>query len=502
MTGRHRARAARRRAGLDLGTLPRRSAAQAGPLALVAVLVALVVALAAAVPRAVARVSDEAVRTAVARAGTDADLVVTTTTAFPETGQGYDGSAELSRQAAEQIGTGLTALLGDVLRAPVVSTASAPLALAVAPGDPGATSGETAVRLVWTPTQGAVVWVSGEEPAGPPERVVDPDDATAGGAAAGGSGTDGAAEGQAGSVEPEPVQVALSEAVADALGATTGDPLHLTAADGGPVEALVSGVFRPVDPGATTWHDVPDVLDPRVSRTGPATTTAAAALLSDASLAAAVAEVGPRDVQRTVRVAFEPGRVGADAADRVLAALPAVQASPGTIGWGAAGGSLHSSAVGVLRAATEELAAARAAATALVLGGVAVGALLLVLTAGLLARRRSGDLVTRRARGATLPALAVELGAEAVVAVGLGAAAGLLVAGAVVPGPVPAAAVLALAGVAALALPTAALRLAHGVADPGRRRPGGRADARARRLAAELALVALAAGAVVALRAG
>ncbi|WP_187365135.1 FtsX-like permease family protein [Cellulosimicrobium cellulans] len=474
MTGRHRVRGARRRPGVDLSTLPRRAAAQPGPLVLVAVLVALVVALVAAVPRAVARVSDAAVQAAVARAGADTDLVLTTTTAFTETGQGYDGSAELAREAADAVASGLALRLGPVLRPPVVSTTSTPLALPAGSADPGAARGETSLRLVWTPADDAVEWTSGGEPAGP-----------------------GTASTSA------PVQVGLAEDVAGALGASAGDPLHLAAGDGTPVEALVSGVFRPADPDAATWHDLPDVLEPRVSRVGPATVTTAAALLSDDSLAAAVAAVGPREVQRTVRVAFEPGRVGAAAAERVLGELPAVQASPGTVGWGAAGGALHSSAVGVLRAAVAELAAARAAATALVVGGAAVGALLLVLVAGLLARRRTGELATRRSRGATLPALAAELAAEAVVVVGLGVAAGLGLAAAVVPGRVPVAAVLVVAAVAVPALPAAALRVARGDADPARGRAhGGVRDAGARRLAAELALVALAAGAVVVLRSG
>jgi putative ABC transport system permease protein len=474
VTGRHRVRGARRRAGVDLSTLPRRAAAQPGPLVLVAVLVALVVALVAAVPRAVARVSDAAVQAAVARAGADTDLVLTTTTAFTETGQGYDGSAELAREAADAVASGLAQRLGPVLRPPVVSTTSTPLALPARSADPGAARGETSLRLVWTPADDAVEWTSGGEPAG--------------------TGT---------ASTSAPVQVGLAEDVAGALGASAGDPLHLTAGDGTPVEALVSGVFRPADPDAATWHDLPDVLEPRVSRVGPATVTTAAALLSDDSLAAAVAAVGPREVQRTVRVAFEPGRVGAAAAERVLAELPAVQASPGTVGWGAAGGALHSSAVGVLRAAVAELAAARAAATALVVGGAAVGALLLVLVAGLLARRRTGELATRRSRGATLPALAAELAAEAVVVVGVGVAAGLGLAAAVVPGRVPVAAVLVVAAVAVPALPAAALRVARGDADPARGRAhGGVRDAGARRMAAELALVALAAGAVVVLRSG
>lgn len=495
MTARHRSRAARRRPGVDLGTLPRRSAAQAGPLVLVAVLVALVVALAAAVPRAVARVSDAAVQAAVERAGTDTDLVLTSTTAFTESGRGYDGVAEVSREAAEDIRTGLLSRLGPVLRPPVVSTSSTPLSLAVDAAE-GAPRGETDLRLVWTPSEDAVTWVSGAAPQGPPPAApvdlegLDDDLALL------------PAE-PAEPAEPEPVQVGLSDAVARAIGATTGDPLHLAAADGSPVAALVSGVFRPADPDAAAWRDVPDLLDPRVARVGPATSTAVAALLSDDSLGAALEAVGPRDVQRTVRVAFDPAQVGAADGERVLAELPRLQASPGTIGWGAAGASLHSSAVGVLRTASAELAATRAAATALVVGGVVVGALLLVLTAGLLARRRAGELATRRTRGATLPALAVELGAEAVLVVGAGVAAGLLLAGAVVPGPVPVAAVVVVAAVAAPALPLSALRLAHGAVDPGRERArGGVLEAGARRVAAEIALVALAAGSVVARRSG
>ncbi|GIG35006.1 FtsX-like permease family protein [Cellulomonas pakistanensis] len=495
MTGRHRTRAGRRRAGVDLATLPRRSAAQAGPLALVAVLVALVVALAAVVPRAVARVSDDAVRTAVARAGAAGDLVLTTTTAFTETGRGYDGVAEVSRDAAADVATGLDARLGAVLRPPVVSTATSPLALAVGAAA-GAPRGETDLRLVWTPAEGAVAWVSGGEPQFPPAPDLDGD-----------AGDLVLLPAEPGPVAP--VQVALSEPVARAVGASTGDALHLAAADGSPVEAMVSGVFRPLDPGASAWHDAPDLLEPRVSRVGPATSTLAAALLSDASLAAAVEAVGPRDVRRTVRVPFAPAGFGAADAGRVLAELPRLQASPGTIGWGAQGGSLHSGAVGVLRGAVAELASARAAATALAVGGVAVGALLLVLTAGLLAQRRTGELAARRTRGATLPALAAELGTEAVLVVGAGVVAGLLLAGAVVPGPVPVAAVLAVAGVAVLALPLAAVRRARGAVDPGGARArgaagvrGGLRDVGARRVAAEVALVALAAGAVVALRAG
>ncbi|WP_454048619.1 FtsX-like permease family protein [Cellulomonas sp. Marseille-Q8402] len=477
MSARHRSRPARRRSTADLGTLPRRSAAQAGPLVLVAVLVALVVALASAVPRAVARVADDAVHAAVERAGTDADVVVTTRSGFvlSESGHDPDPAAGVVA-AADDVAAGLRTRLGDVLRPYAAATTTPPLELAVDTPTPG----ETTVRLVWTHDGDQVEWTSGAEPGGPSFDVATDRDP-----------------------EPEPVQVGLSEEVARSLGAATGDVLQAAAADGSAVDLRVSGLFRPVDPEAAHWRDVDDLLRPRVATVGPATSTRVAALLSDASLATALVFLDPGGVQRTVRLAFDPGAVGVAEADRVLAELPAAQASPAQIGWGAAGAALHSSAAGVLRGALADLAAARAASAALVAGAVAVGALLLVLTSGLLARRRAAELATRRTRGASSPGTAVELGVEALVVVAAGTGAGLLLAGAVVPGPVPLGTVLVVGTAAVLALVVAALRTAHprtGGADPGGARPrGGVRDVRGRRLAAELTLLALAGAAAVTL---
>jgi putative ABC transport system permease protein len=488
VSARHRTRPARRRPTVDLGTLPRRALAQAGPLLLVAVLVALVTAPAAAVPRAVAQVADSAVQAAVARAGTDADVVVTVAGAYPA-GRSYDPDAAQGEiAAADSIGEGLAALLGDVVRPPVAVTASVPLAAApVRP--PAGTPGELSLRVAWTHGDVPVEWVAGTEPAGRADAApVDPD----------------AEEGTAGppaEEEPEPVQVGLSEAVAETLGAVPGDALHAARDDGSAVDLTVTGLFRAVDPDAAGWQDAADLLEPKVATIGSSTSTQVAALLSDASLPAALLAIDPRKVQRTVRTGFVPEAVGTAAADRVLTALPRAQAAPATIGWGASGGALHSSAPGVLREALADLAAARAAATALMVGLVAVGTLLLVLTAGLLARRRSAELATRRTRGASLPALVVELTLEAVVVAGAGVAAGWYLGGLAVPGPTPVPLVAAIAGVAVLALVTAALGPVRREADPVRSRPRGAVvDARSRRLAAEVALLALAVAAAVTLR--
>jgi putative ABC transport system permease protein len=501
VSARHRTRPARRRPTVDLGTLPRRALAQAGPLLLVAVLVALVTAPASAVPRAVARVADDAVRAAVARAGTDADVVVTVGGGYPAE-RSYDPDAAQAEIAgADSIEDGLRTLLGDVVRPPVAVTASVPFAVAPV-GPASGTPGELSLRLAWVRGDVPVEWVAGTEPAGWADAEPADPDAPDSDVDAGNPGVpdpDEAAPEPAD--DPEPVQVGLSEAVARALGASAGDPLQAAADDGSVIDLTVTGVFRAVDPDAAGWHDATDLLEPKVATIGPSTSTQVAAMLSDASLPAALLVVDPRQVQRTVRTGFEPEAVGTVAADRVLAALPRAQAAPATVGWGASGGALHSSAPGVLREALADLAAARAAATALMVGLVAVGTLLLVLTAGLLARRRASELATRRTRGASLPALVVELALEAVVVAGLGAAAGWWVAGLAVPGPAPVPVVVAIAGVAVAALVTAALGPVRREADPVRARPRGAVvDARGRRLAAEVALLALAVAAAVTLR--
>ncbi|WP_282944201.1 FtsX-like permease family protein [Cellulomonas endometrii] len=495
MTGRHRRRPASGArgpvSGLDLATLPRRAAAHAGPLALVAVLVAIATALGSAAPRAVTRVADDAVASAVERAGTRADVVVTAATGYEDTASATNPDAAAdATTAASQLEAGLRARLGDVLAPPVAVTASVPLALS-GPSTPGAAAtGSTTVRLAWAHGAGDVRWTAGTAPQ-------DEDDA---------------------------VQVGLSEAVAEAVDAGPGSTLLVSDADGRTVTLAVSGVFRAPEPDDPRWTDLGDLLSPRTAVVGPATSTAVAALLSDASLPGALAALDPRTVVRTVRFAPLPARIGTTEARLALRELPAVQAAPAVLGYAAARASVHTDLDGTLAAALAAVDDARDATAGLVIGAATVTALLLALTAGLLARRRTDDLAARRTRGATLPALTVEHTVEAVVVAAAGGVAGVLLAHVVVPGPVVLAQVLPVAAVAAVALPVAVLHRARSAADPVPRREddvgrahggrggggrgrgadaggGGPRDGRgARRAAAELALVALAAGALVALR--
>ncbi|VTR77449.1 FtsX-like permease family protein [Cellulomonas hominis] len=460
--------------GLDLVTLPHRAAAHAGPLALVAVLVAIATALGSAAPRGVARVADDAVASAVERAGSRADVVVTAATGYEDTASATNpDAASDAATAASQLEAGLHARLGDVLAPPVAVTASVPLALS-GPSTSGATAtGSTTVRLAWAHGAGDVRWTAGTAPQ-------DQDDA---------------------------VQVGLSEAVAEALDAGAGSTLLASDADGRTVTLAVSGVFRAPEPDDPRWTDLRDLLAPTTAVVGPATSTAVAALLSDASLPGALAALDPRTVVRTVRFAPVPARIGTAEARLALSELPAVQAAPVVLGYAAARASVHTDLDGTLAAALADVDDARDATAGLVIGTATVTALLLALTAGLLARRRTDDLAARRTRGATLPALTVEHTVEAVVVAVVGGVAGVLVARLLVPGPLVLTQALPVAAVAAVTLPVAVLHRVRSAADPVPRRSddgsaggGPRDGSGARRTAAELALVVLAAGALVALR--
>lgn len=462
MTGRHRARrgaggtwsrdAARRRTpGTDLHTLPRRSRAQAGPLVLLALLVAVGTALAAAAPRAVSRVEDQAVRTAVEDAGRDTDLVLSGPVGYEGSDGGLDREpAGTAGEVAAAVRTAALTTFGPVLGEPLTTEVSRALRLREVAGErttdaPAPATGETSVRLAWQ-AGAEVEWVSGRSPEHAP----------------GG--------------DPE---VGVSQDTAAALGAAPGAALVLSGADGADLTLQVTGVFRPAgaaERASSRWVDAPEVLRPRVTRQGPATTTQVAALLSDTSLRDGLEAVGPRDVQRVVRIPVTAGALSAERADRLLAELPAVQAAPAALGQAASSSSLFTGLDDVLQRVRADVDEARAQSLAL---GVAVGAgtsALLVLAAHVLARRREPDLVLRRARGSALPATLVELGAEAVLVAAVGAAAGVALAAVVVPGPLGAAALVP-AAVAVLASPVAGLLVARAAGDPPRDATGA-ADGR------------------------
>ena len=442
------------------------------PLLVAVAVVALTAFLTVVTPRLADRTADQAVHDAVARAGPAADTTITVPFEDLDRTEPFtDPAGETTRVLPELTGA-LPPELGPVVADPVAAVLTRALPLTL---PPASRLPVTQVRLAWLWRNGGpeVSWVAGSAP--------------------GATAADGTA-----------VQVALSEDVAAALAVRAGD--HLTAqGSAGPTDLTVTGVFRAADPGDRTWAGEPRLLRPRTTGTGPAARADVAALLSDASLPAARSTVDVDEVTRTVSFAATPDRLDAAGIDPVVAALTRLRTAPPVVP-GVHGVRVDSRLGTVLLDTQDQVRAAQAQAPVLLTGVVAAAALVLLLSGQLLAERRRPVLATVRARGASLPATAAELLLESAVVAASGAGLAVLLAQLVVPGPVPVPQLAAVVAVAVLAGPSlgvvAAARATGGRRVPAdrRRRRALRRDRQLRRVAVEVAVVVLAAGAFAALR--
>lgn len=439
---------------------------------------ALATALAVVVPAAVAATADDAVRAQVAGAGTGADTVVTAP--FPEdltgTVRRAAGAAADTRALAAGVAGRLPGALAAAVGTPVAVATTRDLTLTL-PAPVAVQLGPTEARLTWVARDGgaAVTWTAGTAPA----------TAT----------TDGQ------------VQAGLAAPAAAALGVGPGDRLAALTPDGRPVEVVLSGVFTPDDPADPAWARTPRLLEPATRGAGGARRTALSLLLGDASLPDAGVAAGP--LVRTVTFPARPAGLTAPGADAVARAVTEVRAAPVVLGVSPLP-RVDSRLADLLDDATATLAAARAQAAVLVAAVGLATALVLLLAAAALVGRRGRVLGLSRARGGSLPGLGTALLAEGAVLTVVGVGTGLLVGVLLAPGPVPwgtaPAGVLPAALTGLLALPVLGLRAADAVTG-GRRVPldtrartRARREARLRRAAADLALLLLAAGAVLALR--
>ncbi|QIG41575.1 ABC transporter permease [Nocardioides anomalus] len=450
-----------------------------GLLLLTALVVALTSALLAAVAPLSQRTADDAIAATVRDAGTRGTVVATAA-------RGYDDPTQVRRDpgSATEVAQNVTYarnLMSDDLAAavrPGVATVSTP-ALHLLDAGPG-----RYLRLVYVDPPGDapldVTWTSG----GPPQASVGADRADA-------------------KVPPGtqwPVQVGLSEAVAQALGLAAGDPLPAEDSKNRPVSVVVSGIYRAADPSDEPWAPFPELLQPSVGVTENTPRTAGAALVSadslpDLRLAAPSDEI----VQRVVFVP-RPERMHYDDLDVLEQSVAKLQASAGS------GGAFSwDSQLGlVLEDGAARVHSARGQAAVLLLGLLAAALLVLVLAAQLLVARRSGPVASARERGATVLGIAAELFVESLAVAVLGAAVGVL-AVRLALGDVGWLWVLPVVVVAALAAPAQGALRAAAVTDV-RRVPANRSALRTaararrlRRLLVEGAVVAVAALSWVAL---
>jgi putative ABC transport system permease protein len=461
----------------------RRARADAGLLALSAVLLAVTVALALLAPRVLLRSADDAVHEVVAAAGHDADFVVEPgQAAGDDSGTGSTDStddADELQNDADVIGQNFRTALGDVLE-PAVSSIAGTSALATAT-DAEDDAHSISTRLAYvtdgTSTTPPVRWVEGTAPGS--ERAVRP--------------------------AVHEVQVGLVRTAAQKLGIDVGTVLTVHMSARGTTEVVVSGLYTPDDPSAAVWADFPDLLAASPPAENARTEGSVGLLLTADSLADAERWYFDQDFTTDFRFVVRPDAIDSGSTQTVERSIRRVFAQPHVLTqWMVAAPTVRSTLADVLAANDARQSAADAQSSVLVVGLAGVGALALVLAARLLAARRRTFLLAERARGASTASVALRAAVEsvplAVVATGVGALAAWLI--------LPDArgswtAAAAVAVVAALAPPIAATALVHR-AWSGRRLPANRAERerilgrqRARRVTIELTLVLVAVAALV-----
>ncbi|WP_149202192.1 FtsX-like permease family protein [Actinotalea subterranea] len=483
---RHRrpGRARRRRLGLHLAGVPRQSRTDLGLLATTLAVVLLTIALADATPRFLTRTADDAIRIAVAEARPSTDLSVDAP--FEEdfyVDRVLSAGARASViEVAGRVDAALPPVVARVVGPPVVTVRSVPLTIALPDGTPGAT---VRVAHTWSADASGVTWVEGAAPA----ATVTVEDVAADPGA-----------------PSWPVEVGVSEAVATLLDVGPGDTIGAQDDSRQDVPLTVSGVFRAVDPDDAVWSRVPEMLEPHQYGSGPAQRTEAAVYLSAESLPAARVTLEPAQVTRTLTFPVDPSAVDLATLDELAASVAAAEAAPSSLDVAGPHPSVRTQLDRVLVETDARIDAAGSQASVLLAGVVAAGALVLVLTAELLTRRRAVALARSRARGASLAAIGVQLTVESATVATLGAALGLLLASVVAPGPVAWPWPVPSLAVAAVAPPLLGMRAAA-LATGGRRVPADRHQRRlaararvVRRVALEASLVLVAVAALLTLR--
>jgi len=477
-------RVARRRASTDRGLL-------LGAL----VLVVVTSFLALSGPRLVGAAADEGARGAVRDAGARADVVADLGSTFRPGGKisRDDQAATKLRNAARDMRARLPHELASVTGEPLASVRSERVTLRSA-------DASAVARFAWisSATGAGVTWVEGGVPQASPER--EPSATTTGAATA------------ADDVPAAPlirlVEVGLTRAVADVIGAHVGDHLTLKGPTRGLVEAVVSGIYLPVDGAAPLWATVTGLLEPTAFGTRGVLLPSVGLLLSDESLPDLSLALQPGAITTSYRFPADPGSLRAADVDQVRAHLNAMIANPTPLT--VAGSStpvLKTDLDAVLGDFQARLRGAQSQASVLLVGLVTVGAIALLLSARLVVGRRQSLLAGERARGSSVAGVALRLALESVPLALTGFGLGWL--GSWLtdrdapwtwwPG-------IAVGLVAALAVPVAGARMASR-SWTGERVPANRKDRdrlrgrhRARRTVLELAIVALALGATSAAR--
>lgn len=371
-----------------------------GLLVLTGLVVALVAALVAAVWPLTVRTADEAVAESVRDAGPGASVVATLPQPLFRGDRRRDpGAVERFVLDAKFTRNEIPEGLASVVRPGVASLVSPSLTV-TGPG-PGRD-----LRLVYvtSPTEPpAVTWVAGGAPgssAGPGEDgiVLSPED------------------------PPWPVQVGLSERVAQALDLRPGARVAAQDQYGQAVDVLVSGIYSADDPDDPAWTVARELLSPAVVSSNSVERTSGAALVSPEALPDLRIAVPSDELTQRITFLPDPEEVQWAQSSSLRRDVVELKATPGLDSGQTSWDSVLDR---VLDDASAQVASARGRAQVPLVGLLATTALTVVLAAQLLARRRAGPLTLARERGAGLVNIGAELAVESALVAVAGATLGI-----------------------------------------------------------------------------
>ncbi|MEV6992664.1 FtsX-like permease family protein [Streptomyces sp. NPDC093228] len=304
------------------------------------------------------------------------------------------------------------------------------------------------------------------------------------------------------------VEAVITDRTAKVMKLRAGSAFHLEDAVGSIMTVRVTGIVAPRTPAVAWWNAEPDLRKPRlVSLANPGGDPNPywhfTALIDDS---ATNALLGLQD--GALAYWHHPADIGALTAHDVPALrdrLAALTAGPAAARLQAQQRDLRVEEQGLAKLLgpfADERTAAQPLVLVAAVGVSAVAMVVLLMAAGLSAARRRNEFILLRARGISLGALTGRLLAECAVVAVPSAAAGLALALFLLPAERAALAVWSAAAVAVVATVSLPLRAAAAARRP---RPEEREDIVAtrpsrRRTVAELTLVAIVAGAVMALR--
>ncbi|PVU83541.1 hypothetical protein DDP54_11690 [Cellulomonas sp. WB94] len=469
----------------------RRAVTDRGLLLGALVLVVVTAFLALTGPRLVGEAADEGARGAVRDAGARADIVADLGSTIRPSGKVSrdDAAATKLRTAATDMRARLPEEVGALTGEPSAVVRSGRLTLRSADA-----SAVARFAWFWSAAGAGVTWVEG----GAPQASPPPADASATTAT---------------TSDPTPpparlVEVGLTRVVADVIDAHVGDHLTLKGPTRGLVQAVVSGIYLPVDRTDPLWTTVDGLLEPTAPGSAVVSLPSIGLLLSDESLPDLTLALQPGAITTSYRFPVDGSSLTAGDVERVRARVSAVVANPTPLTVaGSSTPAVRTELNAVLGDFQVRLRGAQALASVLLVGLVTVGGLALLLAARLVVGRRQSLLAAERARGSSVASVALRLVLEsvplAVTGVGLGALGSWLVDRDAPwtwwPG-------IAVGLVAAIAVPVGGARVAS-TSWTGQRSPANRKDRdrlrgrhRARRTVLELAVVALALAATSAAR--